>query len=93
MRRTNNTVEGWHRALTSTMGIPNPTILKIFEELKKRIQYQTREIEGIRRGNPSTPRRMAWENLNVRIHNATRLFNGMSHYDYLRSVALNLKFT
>ena len=79
--------------LTNTMGISNPTILKIFEELKKRIQFQTREIEGIRRGNTSTPRRAVWKNLNVRIHNATRLFNGMSHYDYLRSVAFNLQFT
>ena len=46
MRRTNNNVEGWHRALTSTIGISNPTIRKFFEELKKRIQYQAREIGG-----------------------------------------------
>ena len=49
VRRTNNNVEGWHRALTSTMGISNPTIWKFFGELKKRIQYQTREIERISR--------------------------------------------
>ena len=69
--------------LTSTMGIFNPTFLNIFEELNKRAQYKTRKIEGIRRENPSKLRRTTWNNLNIRINNVTRSFNGMSYYDYL----------
>ena len=90
--RTNNSVEGWQRGTSATMGISNPIIWKFLESLKKRIKTQNSEIDQLVAGVLPAPRRRRWENLNERIEVAVRMFGGISNEEYLRGITFNLTF-
>ena len=92
LNKTNNNIEGWHRGISSGMGVSNPTIWRFMEYFRRSMGLQHREIEQLNAGGLPTPRRRKWANINEHLHNITgRLYN-MDMLEHLRRLLRTLCF-
>lgn len=69
--RTNNAVEGWHNAMTTTVGCKNPSIWGFIEELKGEQDRQEVRIAQITAMNAEQPRRK-YVKLALEMHNTVK---------------------
>lgn len=90
--RTNNSVEGWHRAFQQTVDCHNPSIFKIIEHFRKeqnQMEIQLHRYEaGFRRPEASKNK---YVQINNRIRILTQNYNRNEIINYLRGVSYNLE--
>ena len=65
--RTNNSVKGWHRGISTTLGVSDPTIWEFLDALKRRMMMQNVEIEQLIAGISPIGQRRKWRHLDLRI--------------------------
>ena len=73
-------------------GSEHPTFFKFLNELKKYLEYQSREIEQLMIGYLPIPSKKKYIYLNELILNTFNSFNKLTIKNYLRSIALNYIF-
>jgi hypothetical protein len=87
--RTNNSVEGWHRAFQSSLSCAHPSLWKFIDQLKKEEALQHFNIIQVRSG-ASVPGRKKYRCCQGRIRNIVQRYATMSTLDFLKAIAHNL---
>lgn len=90
--RSNNSVEGWHKAFATRVTIVHPTVKKLVEKI---IREQSRfevDIAQIIQGRQPKPRKACYEKLDERISKLVKDYCPSQIPDYLRSIAANVYF-
>jgi hypothetical protein len=93
LARTNNSLEGWHRAFQGSVSFSHPTLWKLVNLLDKEIGYQRARVAQIRTGNDVDQHRREYVEVNRRI---TRLFESwkrreMTDVEFLRGISHNIE--
>lgn len=90
--RTNNSVEGWHRAFQQTIDCHHPSIYKIIQHFKTE-QHQVqikldRYNSGFRQPEASKSKYVL---INRRIKTLVQNYNRMDHINYLQGLSHNFE--
>lgn len=90
--RTNNSVEGWHRAFQQTLNCHHPSVYKLIEQFRKEqdhVEIQlTRLAAGINHPNSS---KRKYVQLSRRLETLTENYDDSAVLDYLRRISYNLE--
>lgn len=90
--RSNNSVEGWHKAFATRVTVAHPTIKKLTEKI---IREQSRfevDIAQILQGRQPKPRKACYIKLDERISKLVREYSPSKIPEYLHSIAANVYF-
>ncbi|KAB0803048.1 hypothetical protein PPYR_00018 [Photinus pyralis] len=90
--RTNNHVEGWHRAFQETCGSQFPNIFRFIECLRKQQGIHNYEIIQSIAGNQGNPRNKKYVAISARIKRIVEDFEDRHLTDYLHGIAYNFEF-
>lgn len=87
--RTQNSVEAWHRRLKVVVGKKNAGVYKLIGDLAKELIVAKTAIDKIKSGE--IPKRNKKNELrNKKLKNVIKNKGIMDHYDFLKSIAINL---
>ncbi|KAB0796844.1 hypothetical protein PPYR_10905 [Photinus pyralis] len=90
--RTNNSVEGWHRAFQQTLNCHHPSVYKLIDQFKKEQDHveilHTRITAGIQ--HPESSKRK-YVQLNRRLEVLTDNYDNTAVMDYLRGISHNME--
>ena len=90
--RTNNAVEGWHRAFLQQVSSHHPTIWKFLDALKREQDLQEITIVKVNSGCQNSKNVKKYRKVTKRVKKLVESFNNYaSVVDYLRAIAYNLK--
>lgn len=89
--RTNNSVEGWHRAFQSSLSCAHPSLWKLIDYFKREEGLQRYNIAQIMTGNAVCGRKK-YRCLDARLRKIVNQYDVTSTMDYLKSIAHNLNF-
>ena len=91
--RTNNAVEGWHRAFQTSVGASHPSIFKLIEKLHLE-QSATERILAKLLAGETFPKfsKKKYEKLNDRIETILEDYDFRLKIDFLKGMAMNLQF-
>ena len=87
--RTNNKIEGWHRALQQQFSGDHPSIWRFFRGIKKEQALQHATLVQYRAGQPCAPERKEYQRVNRNIRNIINR-NVQDEIEFLRAIAGNL---
>lgn len=90
--KTNNSVEGWHRAFCESVGATYPNIWKFINTLKKEQMMTHLKIEQIIAGNLNNVQRRNYRDCAIRIKLIVEDYNNRNITDYLGGLAHNVNF-
>lgn len=89
--RTNNSVEGWHRAFQQTLGCHHPTIYKLMEQLRAEQDFVEqkiqRHVDGFR-AQPST--KSKYVQLSRRLQAVTATYSSVPLLHFLGGISHNI---
>jgi len=88
--RTNNAVEGWHRAFQSQLGASHPTLWKFIETIRGENSLNDVEVEQNSSGATPQPKRRKFVKLSERIKIIVDDYSNRSIAEFLRGIAHNL---
>ena len=88
--RTTNAVEGFHNAMNKNVTATHPSIWKLISALKKEDNLAFFKLTQHRAG-AMEPQKVVYRKLNQRIKNLVTNYSKENRYNYLRSIAHNLK--
>ena len=89
--RTNNALEGWHRAFLQQMSSHHPTIWKFLDALKREQDLRDIHIAKIRAGSTNMKSSKKYRDLDERLKKLVATFDEYTLLQYLRAVAHNLR--
>ena len=88
--RSNNSVEGFHNALRSSVTSMHPHIWKLCTALKKEKGISQTKIDHLRRGNRPS-RKKTYEVIDARLKRQVEEYrNGNDFFQFLRDIARSL---
>ena len=91
--RTNNAVEGWHRAFQTSVGASHPSIFKLIEKLHLEQSGSERILAKLHAGETFAKfSKKKYEKLNDRLETILADYDFRFKIDFLKGLALNLKF-
>ncbi|CAF4396253.1 unnamed protein product [Rotaria sp. Silwood2] len=89
--RSNNSIEGWHRAFNNRVSIKHPSITKLAKcILREQAKFEI-DIERIRVGQQAKAKKKIYATLDSRLKRIVASYNFESVGDYLARVAANVK--
>jgi len=88
--RTNNAVEGWHRAFNSALGANHVTVWKFINMLKREQGLQEAKMEQQIAGVPQQKKRRKYKDLDERLVAVVKSYSDTNKNKYLKSIAHNL---
>lgn len=88
--RTNNFVEGWHRAFQANVGAYHPSFWKFLDTLRKQEDLTRVAISQMVAGGDVPPRRRQYIDVDQRLQRIVADYNDRDILDYLRGIAHNL---
>jgi hypothetical protein len=89
--RSNNSVEGWHRAFNQRVSIKHPTLTKLAKcILREQTKFEL-DIERIRVGQEPKPKKKIYATLDARLKRIVATYKFDSVNDYLARIAANVK--
>ena len=91
--RSNNSIEGWHRAFNNRVSIKHPTLTKLAQCIIREQSKFELDIERIRIGQEPKPKRKEYANLDARLKRVVSTYNVESISDYLARIAVNVKLS
>lgn len=91
--KTNNSVEGWHRAFETQVGCHHANIWKFIAALQAEQNVNEWQIEQANSGDEGQPPRKKYQDVGKRLKNVVGQYNRDTDViTYLRSIAHNLSF-
>jgi hypothetical protein len=89
--RTNNSVEGWHRAFQQCVDCHHPSIHKIIDHFRKEQDHVEIQLQRFRDGieHPAASK-TKYVQLNHRLEAILPMYGNIPNVDYLRRIAHNL---
>ena len=91
--RTNNAVEGWHRAFQTSVCASHPSIFKLIEKLNLEQSGSERILAKLHAGETFAKfSKKKYEKLNDRLETILADYDFRFKIDFLKGLALNLKF-
>ena len=90
--RTNNAVEGWHRGLSATLGITNPTIWKFLDAMRSTFRQQERDLEQLIAGRQPSRQRKQWTALTQRLQTVCNRYAEAPLLEFLRGITYNFNY-
>jgi hypothetical protein len=88
--RTNNSLEGWHHAFSSSINERHPNIWKFIKILKAEDALQRRKIASITAGEEAPPMAPKYRRVNENLHNLFLDYANRAALEYLRGISYNL---
>ncbi|CAF4165667.1 unnamed protein product [Rotaria sordida] len=89
--RSNNSIEGWHRAFNNRVSMKHPTITKLAKCILREQANFEMDIERIRVGQQPKPKKKIYAALDSRLKRIVASYNFESVGDYLARVAANVE--
>jgi hypothetical protein len=89
--KTNNSIEGWHRAFSSLLNVHHPNIWKFIEALRKEQGLNETKIEQYVAGRQPTISRKSYRDTAQNIEAVVKDYANRSIDNYLRGIAHNFK--
>jgi hypothetical protein len=89
--KTNNSVEGWHRAFSSFLGAFNPTISRLIDIIKKEQGLMEIKINQLIVVQKQVAKKKKYTNTTTQIKKIVRSYNERNHNEYLIGIAHNLQ--
>ena len=89
--RSNNSIEGWHRAFNNRVSVKHPTVTKLAQCIIREQSKFELDIERIRVGQEPKPKRKIYANLDARLKRVVATYDIEIINDYLSRVAANVK--
>jgi hypothetical protein len=91
--RTNNSVEGWHRAFQQTVDCQHPTVLKLVEHFRGEQDLMEQRVERFLRGDVSQPSsKNKYVRLTRRLLTLVEAYGTRPRNEFLRGVSHNIDF-
>lgn len=88
--RTNNSIEGWHRAFDLRVAITHPTLCRLVDRLRKEQADNELLIEQANAGVALPPIKKKYQYVNQRLKNLVGKYDTTPVLEYLRGIAQNL---
>lgn len=88
--RTNNSVEGWHRRIQSSIGCYNPNFWKFLKLLQSEQALQKVLCTQLLAGHAPEPPRKRYADCNQRIVRLVGQYQERTNMEYLRGIAYNI---
>lgn len=88
--KTNNSVEGWHRAFSVMLGADHPTIWRLIEALQKEQSLNELKIAQYLSGQHPRQSRLHYRVTAERLKIVVQDYGNRSNLDYVKGVANNL---
>lgn len=92
LAKTNNAVEGWHRAFMEVVRAHHPCIFKFISALKKEQSLNETKIQQYIAGEVGAPGRRRYRDCAQRIQTIVNDYENRDVLDYLRGLAQNYNF-
>ena len=91
--RTNNAIEGWHRAFQNSIACNHPTVYSLINQFRTEQDFVELILQRIRAGEefPQFSSQI-YAKVSERIERVVEQYNNLPILDYLRGVAHNLNF-
>jgi hypothetical protein len=89
--RTNNALEGWHRAFQANVGAHHPSIWKFIVVLQREESAQRASVEQAAAGREPTKKKRKYIETNERLQRVVGDYSNRSYIDYLRGIAYNIQ--
>ena len=89
--RTNNGIEAFNNQISRGVAASHPTIWKIIDAFKKEITIAEQKVDAFRAGGDPPRRKRTYIANNNALKNVVNSYATMPIYDYLRSIAHNLR--
>lgn len=90
--KTNNSVEGWHRAFESQLSASHPSIWKFLDALKREQNLNEVKIEQYVAGAVPVQPRKKYKESGARLIRLLTEFNPLNLNEYLRGIAYNFVY-
>ena len=91
--RSNNSIEGWHRAFNNRVSVKHPSVTKLAQCIVREQSKFELDIERIRVGQQPKPKRKIYANLDARLKRVVATYSIENINDYLARVAANVKLS
>ena len=89
--RTNNAVEGWHRAFNNRSSIKHPSITRLAKcILREQARFEI-DIERLRTDEQPKKKKKIYENLDARLKRFVLSYDVNNIEEYLTRIAMNSK--
>ena len=88
--RTNNLIEGWHRAFDLRVAITHPTLCRLVDRLRKEQAGNELLIDQTNAGIALPPMKKKYEKVNQRLKDLVEQYDITPVLRFLRSIAHNL---
>lgn len=85
--RSNNAVEGWHKAFASRVVIAHPTVAKLAEKIRREQSKFEIDIAQILQGHQPKPKRAVYRKLDERISRVVFSYNPLEISQYLGNLS------
>ncbi|RWS19252.1 uncharacterized protein B4U80_01510, partial [Leptotrombidium deliense] len=89
--RTNNSIEGWHRAFQSLISADHPSIWTCIEGFKKDYAINEMKLEQFIGGTSRSPTKKVYKDTAERIRNIVSDYDNRDTLVYLRGIAHNFR--
>ena len=89
VRRTNNSVEGWHRGFNQLIASSHPTIWEFIDHLKKEQSLNEMKIEEYIAGQQPAVFRKIYRDTAKRVEDIVFDYENRNIFDFLRDIAIN----
>ena len=90
--RSNNSVEGWHKAFATRVTVVHPTIMKLTEKIRSEQSRFEVDIAHILQGRQPKPRKACYVKRDERISRIVHSYSPPHMSQYLQSIAANIRF-
>ena len=88
--RSNNSIEGWHNAFATCVGIAHPTIKKLAEKIRSEQSEFEVDIAQLLQGQQPKPKNACYRKLDERIARLVADYNPIQISEYLKNIAVNV---
>ena len=88
--RSNNSVEGWHKAFASRVSINHPTIIKLAEKIRREQSKFEIDIAKILQGHQIKTKKKCYRELDERITRLVNAYNSTQLDQHLKNLACNI---
>jgi hypothetical protein len=88
--KTNNSVEGWHRAFSQLLGASHPTIWRFIDSLKKEQSMNELKLEQFLSGQHPPRARKIYREVARRIKTIVEDYGNRTTLDFLRGIGHNI---
>eukprot|EP00102_Acyrthosiphon_pisum_P017587 XP_008189050.1 PREDICTED: uncharacterized protein LOC103311248 [Acyrthosiphon pisum] len=89
--KTNNSVEGWHRAFSSLLGASHPTIWRLIDTIKKEQGSTEIKINQLIAGQEQVAKKKKYTKTTTRIKKIVNSYHERNLNEYLIGIAHNLQ--